>query len=213
MKVLSRVDRYRYSKALFVGFTPSFGLRSHNPVLSLKNSALTLMVVSVRDRKEIWRSWEKPQRCHVPRVCKGVDNPVGLSSSVGDNLAGSSQPSATPTPRKCTQSQLLEFERYVATNGQILMMITPCTEKPISPHAISFSQAIGVYVLKTFSVRCLKFVEHQMLNTFKEFQGDCHRHFKKYSNLEEACANPLHLLIERNEDQHYLCDHYMSCAF
>ncbi|TYK27287.1 uncharacterized protein E5676_scaffold244G00580 [Cucumis melo var. makuwa] len=29
MKVLSRVDRYRYRKALFVGFTPSFGLRSH----------------------------------------------------------------------------------------------------------------------------------------------------------------------------------------
>uniref|UniRef100_A0A9I9ED89 Uncharacterized protein n=1 Tax=Cucumis melo TaxID=3656 RepID=A0A9I9ED89_CUCME len=27
MKVLSRVDRYRYKKALFVGFTPSFGLR------------------------------------------------------------------------------------------------------------------------------------------------------------------------------------------
>uniref|UniRef100_A0A9I9EJZ1 CCHC-type domain-containing protein n=1 Tax=Cucumis melo TaxID=3656 RepID=A0A9I9EJZ1_CUCME len=29
MKVLSRVDRYRYRKALFVDFTPSFGLRSH----------------------------------------------------------------------------------------------------------------------------------------------------------------------------------------
>ncbi|KAA0063169.1 DNA/RNA polymerases superfamily protein [Cucumis melo var. makuwa] len=29
MKVLSRVDRYRYRKALFVGFMPSFGLRSH----------------------------------------------------------------------------------------------------------------------------------------------------------------------------------------
>ncbi|KAA0052216.1 A-kinase anchor protein 12 [Cucumis melo var. makuwa] len=28
MKVLSRVDRYRYRKALFVGFTPSFGLRA-----------------------------------------------------------------------------------------------------------------------------------------------------------------------------------------
>ncbi|KAA0067842.1 PHD finger protein ALFIN-LIKE 3-like [Cucumis melo var. makuwa] len=27
MKVLSRVDRYNYRKALFVGFTPSFGLR------------------------------------------------------------------------------------------------------------------------------------------------------------------------------------------
>uniref|UniRef100_A0A9I9EG62 Uncharacterized protein n=1 Tax=Cucumis melo TaxID=3656 RepID=A0A9I9EG62_CUCME len=27
MKLLSRVDRYRYRKALFIGFTPSFGLR------------------------------------------------------------------------------------------------------------------------------------------------------------------------------------------
>uniref|UniRef100_A0A9I9EA32 CACTA en-spm transposon protein n=1 Tax=Cucumis melo TaxID=3656 RepID=A0A9I9EA32_CUCME len=31
-----------------------------------------------------------------------------------------------------------------------------------------------------------RFVEHQMLTTFKEFRVDCHRHFKKYSDLEEA---------------------------
>ncbi|KAA0058217.1 CACTA en-spm transposon protein [Cucumis melo var. makuwa] len=35
-----------------------------------------------------------------------------------------------------------------------------------------------------------RFVEHQMLTTFKEFRADCHRHFKKYSNTEEARANP-----------------------
>uniref|UniRef100_A0A9I9EDU7 CACTA en-spm transposon protein n=1 Tax=Cucumis melo TaxID=3656 RepID=A0A9I9EDU7_CUCME len=35
-----------------------------------------------------------------------------------------------------------------------------------------------------------RFVEHQMLTTFKEFRADCHRHFKKYSDPEEACANP-----------------------
>ncbi|KAA0047935.1 CACTA en-spm transposon protein [Cucumis melo var. makuwa] len=35
-----------------------------------------------------------------------------------------------------------------------------------------------------------RFVEHQMLMTFKEFQTDCHRHFKKYSDPEEARANP-----------------------
>ncbi|KAA0053771.1 CACTA en-spm transposon protein [Cucumis melo var. makuwa] len=35
-----------------------------------------------------------------------------------------------------------------------------------------------------------KFVEHQMLTTFKEFWTDCHRHFKKYSDPEEARANP-----------------------
>ncbi|TYK09404.1 CACTA en-spm transposon protein [Cucumis melo var. makuwa] len=71
-----------------------------------------------------------------------------------------------------------------------------------------------VCVRKTFPVCCLKwtdvgreyierlfvldfndqamnrFVEHQMLTTFKEFRVDCHRHFKKYSDQEEARANP-----------------------
>uniref|UniRef100_A0A9I9EGG5 CACTA en-spm transposon protein n=1 Tax=Cucumis melo TaxID=3656 RepID=A0A9I9EGG5_CUCME len=101
------------------------------------------------------------------------------------------------------------------------MTIAPGAEKPISPHAVRFSQAIGVCVRKTFPVRCLKwtdvgreyievvkgdlqrffvldfndqamnrFVEHQMLTTFKEFRADCHKHFKKYSDPEEARANP-----------------------
>ncbi|KAA0032509.1 CACTA en-spm transposon protein [Cucumis melo var. makuwa] len=35
-----------------------------------------------------------------------------------------------------------------------------------------------------------RFVEHQMLNTWKEFWGDNHRPFKKFSNPEEAHANP-----------------------
>ncbi|TYK15879.1 CACTA en-spm transposon protein [Cucumis melo var. makuwa] len=52
-----------------------------------------------------------------------------------------------------------------------------------------------------------------MLNTFKEFQGDCHRHFKKYSDVEEARVNPLNLLVGRDENWHFLCDHYMSRAF
>ncbi|TYK11883.1 CACTA en-spm transposon protein [Cucumis melo var. makuwa] len=111
------------------------------------------------------------------------------------------------------------------------MTIAPGAEKPISPHAVRFSQAIGVCVRKTFPVRCLKwanvgreyievvkgdlqrlfvldfndqamnsFVEHQMLTTFKEFRIDCHRHFKKYSDWEEARANPpnaLYALAER----------------
>ncbi|KAA0032530.1 gamma-aminobutyrate transaminase POP2 [Cucumis melo var. makuwa] len=46
----------------------------------------------------------------------------------------------------------------------------------------------------------LEFVEHQMLNTFKEFRGDCHRHFKKYSDPEETFANPLYLLAGHDED-------------
>ncbi|KAA0036191.1 CACTA en-spm transposon protein [Cucumis melo var. makuwa] len=150
----------------------------------------------------------------------------------------SSSQQATPTPRRRAQSRLLELERHVAINGRIPMMITPGAEKPISLHAVRFSQAIGVYVRKTFPVRCLKwadvgreyievvkgdlhrlfvldfndqamngFVEHQMLTTFKEFRADFHRHFKKYSDPEEARANPPNALVERDEDWHFLCDH------
>ncbi|TYK21531.1 CACTA en-spm transposon protein [Cucumis melo var. makuwa] len=147
---------------------------------------------------------------------------------------------ATPTPRRRAQSRLLKLERHVAINGRILMTIAPRAEKPISPHAFRFSQAIGVRVQKIFFIRCLKwadvgreyievvkgdlqrlfvldfndqamnrFVEHQMLTTFKEFRADCHRHFKKYSDSEEARANPPNVLVGRDEDWHFLCDHYI----
>ncbi|TYK11065.1 CACTA en-spm transposon protein [Cucumis melo var. makuwa] len=166
-----------------------------------------------------------------------LDNIAGGSSSVGDNTAGSSSQQTTPTPRRRAQSRLLELERHVAINGRIPMTIAPGAEKPISPHTIRFSQAIGVCVRKTFSVRCLKwadvgreyievvkgdlqrlfmldfndqamnrFVEHQMLTTFKEFQADCHRHFKKYSDPEEARANPPNALYELTERKGELVD-------
>ncbi|KAA0059956.1 CACTA en-spm transposon protein [Cucumis melo var. makuwa] len=127
-----------------------------------------------------------------------LDNITGESLSVGNNTGSSSQQPETSTPRRCTQSRLLELERHVAINGRIPMMISPGAEKPISLHAVPFSQAIDVCVRKTFSVCCLKFVEHQMLTTFKVFQVDCHRHFKKYSDPEEARANPPNYeLVER----------------
>ncbi|KAA0033763.1 CACTA en-spm transposon protein [Cucumis melo var. makuwa] len=121
----------------------------------------------------------------VPPPSATLDNIVGGSSSVSDNTGSSSQ-QATPTPRRHAQSRLLELERHVAINGRIPMTIALGAEKPIFPHTVRFSQAIAVCVRKTFSVRCLKFVEHQMLTTFKEFRVGCHRHFKKYSDLEEA---------------------------
>ncbi|KAA0057656.1 CACTA en-spm transposon protein [Cucumis melo var. makuwa] len=46
-----------------------------------------------------------------------------------------------------------------------------------------------------------RFVEHQMLSTFKEFKDDCHKHFKKYSNLEKAHANLPHILNQMLELQ------------
>ncbi|KAA0066370.1 CACTA en-spm transposon protein [Cucumis melo var. makuwa] len=45
-----------------------------------------------------------------------------------------------------------------------------------------------------------RFVEHQMLSTLKEFVGDCHRYFKKYSDPEEARANQPHILAQPAPD-------------
>ncbi|TYK13656.1 CACTA en-spm transposon protein [Cucumis melo var. makuwa] len=109
------------------------------------------------------------------------------SSSRGDNSV-IAQPSPTLTSRRHAQSQLLGLERYIQANGKILMLIALGTEKPILPHAVRFSQAITVCIRKKFLVRYLRFDEHHMLITFKEFRGDCHRHFKKYSDPEEARA-------------------------
>ncbi|TYK28722.1 CACTA en-spm transposon protein [Cucumis melo var. makuwa] len=36
----------------------------------------------------------------------------------------------------------------------------------------------------------LLIILHQMLSTWKGFRGDNHRHIKKFSDLEEARANP-----------------------
>ncbi|KAA0067939.1 CACTA en-spm transposon protein [Cucumis melo var. makuwa] len=58
-----------------------------------------------------------------------------------------------------------------------------------------------------------RFVEHQMLTSFKEFSGDYHSHFKKYSDPKQGRANPPHILVECMEDWHFLCNHYMSRAF
>ncbi|KAA0048670.1 CACTA en-spm transposon protein [Cucumis melo var. makuwa] len=71
------------------------------------------------------------------------------------------------------------------------------------PMTIALGQAIAMK----------RFVERQMLTTFKEFQGNYHRHFKKYSDPEEARTNALGLLVGRDEDLHFLCDHYTSRAF
>ncbi|KAA0055880.1 CACTA en-spm transposon protein [Cucumis melo var. makuwa] len=155
---------------------------------------------------------------------KALDNPTGGSLSVAD-YSGTSQPSATSTPKRRAQSQLLELERYITTNGQILMTIVPGVEKPIFPYDVRFNQAIGVCVRKTSPVHFLKWADVgreyieivkanlQMLKTFKEVRYDYHRHFKKYSDPEEARANLSHLLVGRDEDWHYLCDYYMSYAF
>ncbi|KAA0050991.1 CACTA en-spm transposon protein [Cucumis melo var. makuwa] len=66
-------------------------------------------------------------------------------------------------------------DNSVHTNGRISMSIAHGTEKYISPHTVQFNHAIEV-VKGDY-----RFVEHQMLSTFKEFRDDCHMHFKKYT--------------------------------
>ncbi|TYJ98059.1 CACTA en-spm transposon protein [Cucumis melo var. makuwa] len=137
-----------------------------------------------------------------------LDNIAGGSSSVGDNTGSSSQ-QTTPTPRKRPQSRLLELERHVAINGRIPMTIAPGMEKPISPHWANVGREYievvkgdlqRLFVIDFNDQAMNRFVEHQMLTTFKEFRTDYHRHFKKYSDPEEACANPPNALVGRDED-------------
>ncbi|TYK09436.1 CACTA en-spm transposon protein [Cucumis melo var. makuwa] len=47
----------------------------------------------------------------------------------------------------------------------------------------------------------------------QEFMSDYHKHFKKYSDLEQTCANPLHMCVRRMEAWHFFCNHYISRAF
>ncbi|KAA0041912.1 CACTA en-spm transposon protein [Cucumis melo var. makuwa] len=81
-----------------------------------------------------------------------LNNHAGGSSLMGKNLG-------ELNGMKRAQSRLLELKYYVHANGRISMLIVPDVEKPILPHAIRFSQAIGVCVRNTFSVRCLKWTD------------------------------------------------------
>ncbi|KAA0063410.1 CACTA en-spm transposon protein [Cucumis melo var. makuwa] len=58
-------------------------------------------------------------------------------------------------------------------------------DKPISPHVVWFSNTIG----------------------------DNYRHFKKFSNPEEARANPPNILVNRVKDWHFIYDHYLTRQF
>ncbi|KAA0035423.1 CACTA en-spm transposon protein [Cucumis melo var. makuwa] len=148
-----------------------------------------------------------------------LNNIAGGSSSVGDNTAGSSSQQTTSTPRRRAQSRLLELERHVVINGCIPMTIAPGAEKPISSHAVRFSQVIDVCMRKTFPVRCLKWADvgREYIEVVKgDLQGLFVLDFNDQamnSNLEEARANPPNALVGRDEDWHFLCDHFINRAF
>ncbi|KAA0061130.1 CACTA en-spm transposon protein [Cucumis melo var. makuwa] len=72
-----------------------------------------------------------------------LDNIAGGSSFVDENT-GESKNFLHFNLRRRAQYRLLELECHVAINGRIPMAIAPEAEKPIFPHAVRFSQAIGV---------------------------------------------------------------------
>ncbi|KAA0038863.1 CACTA en-spm transposon protein [Cucumis melo var. makuwa] len=97
-------------------------------------------------------------------------NNAGGSSLMGKSLVERTQP--FPTPRRRRQTRLLELERHVNKNGKILMTIAP-----------------GRFFVLDFNDQEMnRFVEHQMLTSFKKFKGDYYRHFKKYKDPEQAHA-------------------------
>ncbi|KAA0046484.1 CACTA en-spm transposon protein [Cucumis melo var. makuwa] len=104
-------------------------------------------------------------------MSSGMKTPVPNGSRNALEI-GTTQPS--PTPRQRAQSRLLELERYIYANERILMFIAPGAGKHILPHIVRFNQVIGVYcflVLDFNDQATNRFVEHQMLSTFKEFKG------------------------------------------
>ncbi|TYK06223.1 CACTA en-spm transposon protein [Cucumis melo var. makuwa] len=111
------------------------------------------------------------------------NNPEGLSS-VGDN---SNVISLNSWSLRGTSIRMV----------RIPMTIAPGAEKPISPYAVRLSQvvkgALQLFCASFNNQTMNRFVDHQMLTSFNEFRGDCHRHFKKYSNPEQACANLQHM--------------------
>ncbi|TYK00354.1 CACTA en-spm transposon protein [Cucumis melo var. makuwa] len=122
-----------------------------------------------------------------------LNNNAGGSSSVGENSDDSNAPGA----KKSISPHSVWFSQ----------MIDVCVRKTFLVRCLRWADIGREYIevikgdlqrffLLNFNDQAInRFIKHQMLSTFKEFKGDCHRHFKKYSNFEEAHANPPHIFV------------------
>ncbi|TYK03054.1 CACTA en-spm transposon protein [Cucumis melo var. makuwa] len=111
-----------------------------------------------------------------------------------------------------TYAMFLEFEDHLdniargsSYVGDNTARRQTCAFERNFPSAVLSGRTLGENTLRS-SRATSRFVEHQMLTTFKEFRTDCHRHFKKYSDPEEARANPPNALNELNERKGELVD-------
>ncbi|KAA0061297.1 CACTA en-spm transposon protein [Cucumis melo var. makuwa] len=152
-----------------------------------------------------------------------LNNIAGESSSMGGNSVETTQPSSNPRRRAQTQLLELEWyvrangripmsiapgtkkpisPQVVRFNQSIDVYV----RKTFPVRYLRWVDVGREYIevvkgdLQRFFVLDFndqamnRFIKHQMLTSFKEFRGDCHRHFKKYSDSEEARANPPHIL-------------------
>ncbi|TYK21529.1 CACTA en-spm transposon protein [Cucumis melo var. makuwa] len=105
-----------------------------------------------------------------------LDNIAGGSSSMGDNTGGCVRKTF---PVRCLKWADIGREYIEVVKGDLQRL----------------------FVLDFNDQAMNRFVEHQMLTTFKEFRADCYKHFKKYSDPEEARANPPNALNQMVELQ------------
>ncbi|KAA0056604.1 CACTA en-spm transposon protein [Cucumis melo var. makuwa] len=111
-------------------------------------------------------------------------NTTGGLSSFGDNSAETTR--SSPTPRRHKQSRLLKLERCADVGKEYIEVVKDDLQR---------------HFLLDFNNQAMnRFVEHQMLTSFKEFRDNYNRHYKKYNDPEQARANPPHILGGRMED-------------
>ncbi|TYK22188.1 CACTA en-spm transposon protein [Cucumis melo var. makuwa] len=139
------------------------------------------------------------------KLLEDLNNSVAGSSSVGDNSDEFNEETTQPslTPRRYAQSRFLELEFYVI--DMCLRKIFPlCCLRWVDVGREYIEVVKGnvqhFFVLDFKDQAMNRFIEHQMLSTFKEFMSDFHKHFTKYKEPEKARANPLHVLVEHMED-------------
>ncbi|KAA0025990.1 CACTA en-spm transposon protein [Cucumis melo var. makuwa] len=136
-----------------------------------------------------------------------LNNPTRGSSLVGDN-SGTTQPYPTPRRRAQSQLLELEYyvhangwismwiapsaEKSISSHAvRFNQAIGVCIRKTVPVRCFRWADVGREYIevvkgdLQCFFVfdfndqAMNRFVEHQMLSTFKEFRGDCYKHFKK----------------------------------
>ncbi|KAA0052104.1 gamma-aminobutyrate transaminase POP2 [Cucumis melo var. makuwa] len=110
--------------------------------------------------------------------------------------------SSFPSSFKETDQMFLEFSEHLNTIGGSSSVGDNSDESLILylRWADVGREYIKHFFMLDFNDQAInRFLEHKKLTCFKEFRGNCHRHFEKY-DPEQAHANPPYILVERMED-------------